>query len=111
MSDVRSNRSSFSINTMPLSQRPSGVPLFATVNLVLAFALFAGGCSRETAPDLRVNVVDKVELDDSTRAFLDDLQRRTFNWFWETTDPETGLVHDRYPRRQFSSIAATAPRA
>ena len=39
-------------------------------------------------------------------AFLDTLQARTFRWFWETTDPETGLVPDRYPTRTFSSIAA-----
>ena len=39
-------------------------------------------------------------------AFLDTLQHRTFRWFWETTDPETGLVPDRYPTRTFSSIAA-----
>ena len=38
--------------------------------------------------------------------FLDTLQHRTFRWFWETTDPETGLVPDRYPTRAFSSIAA-----
>ena len=39
-------------------------------------------------------------------AFLDTLQARTFRWFWETTDPEIGLVPDRYPTRTFSSIAA-----
>ena len=38
--------------------------------------------------------------------FLDTLQARTFRWFWETTDPETGLVPDRWPTRTFSSIAA-----
>lgn len=39
-------------------------------------------------------------------AFLDTLQERTFRWFWETTNPETGLVPDRWPSRDFSSIAA-----
>ena len=39
-------------------------------------------------------------------AFLDTLQHRTFRWFWERTDPETGLVPDRWPTRSFSSIAA-----
>ncbi|HVR43728.1 MAG TPA: glucoamylase family protein [Thermoanaerobaculia bacterium] len=37
---------------------------------------------------------------------LDDLQRRTFLWFWETTNPENGLVPDRWPSESFSSIAA-----
>lgn len=39
-------------------------------------------------------------------AFLADLHRRTFDWFWETTNPENGLVPDRYPSRPFCSIAA-----
>lgn len=39
-------------------------------------------------------------------AFLDTLQRRTFDWFWETTNPANGLVPDRWPTRSFSSVAA-----
>lgn len=39
-------------------------------------------------------------------AFLDDLERRTFNFFWETTDAKTGLVPDRWPTPSFCSIAA-----
>lgn len=38
--------------------------------------------------------------------FLDTLQERTFGYFWEYTDHETGLTPDRMPRRTFSSIAA-----
>ena len=39
-------------------------------------------------------------------AFLDTLQQRTFQWFWDTTDPRTGLTPDRWPTRTFSSVAA-----
>jgi hypothetical protein len=39
-------------------------------------------------------------------AFLDDVQRRTFDFFWETTNPANGLTPDRWPSRPFSSIAA-----
>ncbi len=39
-------------------------------------------------------------------AFLDDVQQRTFRWFWETTPDTTGLVPDRHPSRTFSSVAA-----
>ena len=38
--------------------------------------------------------------------FLDDLQERTFRFFWETTNAQNGLAHDRWPTRSFSSIAA-----
>src|SRR5262249_40625393 len=37
---------------------------------------------------------------------LADLQQRTFRYFWNTADPNTGLVPDRYPTPSFSSIAA-----
>lgn len=40
------------------------------------------------------------------RAFLDTLERRTFAFFWERSDPRTGLTPDRWPTRSFSSIAA-----
>ncbi len=39
-------------------------------------------------------------------AFLDTLQRRTFDWFWERTDARTGLSPDRWPTKSFSSVAA-----
>ena len=39
---------------------------------------------------------------------LADLERRTFNYFWETANPANGLVPDRYPNRpRMASIAAT----
>jgi hypothetical protein len=41
-----------------------------------------------------------------TAAFLDTLQRRTFDFFWETTPVTNGLTPDRWPTLQFSSIAA-----
>jgi lysophospholipase L1-like esterase len=39
-------------------------------------------------------------------AFLDTLQHRTFDWFWDTTNPANGLVPDRWPTPSFSSVAA-----
>lgn len=39
-------------------------------------------------------------------AFLDTLQRRTFDFFWERTNPRNGLTPDRWPSKSFSSIAA-----
>ncbi|MEO5932623.1 MAG: glucoamylase family protein [Duganella sp.] len=37
---------------------------------------------------------------------FDDLQRRTFDFFWDTANPSNGLVPDRYPTPSFSSVAA-----
>ena len=39
---------------------------------------------------------------------FDDLQKRTFDYFWETANPKNGLVPDRWPNVTFSSIAAVA---
>ena len=39
-------------------------------------------------------------------AFLDTVEHRTFDWFWETTNPRNGLVPDRWPTKSFSSVAA-----
>jgi hypothetical protein len=39
-------------------------------------------------------------------AFLDTLERRTFDWFWERSDSRTGLSPDRWPTKSFSSVAA-----
>lgn len=40
-------------------------------------------------------------------AFLDTLEERTFQYFWELSDPRTGLTPDRAPTRSFASVAAT----
>lgn len=42
----------------------------------------------------------------AAEAFLADLERRTFDFFWETTDARTGLAPDRWPTPSFASIAA-----
>ncbi|MFZ5616448.1 MAG: glucoamylase family protein [Pseudomonadota bacterium] len=42
----------------------------------------------------------------SDEALVEDLAHRTFNFFWETANPENGLVPDRWPTPSFSSIAA-----
>ncbi len=37
---------------------------------------------------------------------FNDLERRTFQFFWDRTNPENGLMPDRWPSPSFSSIAA-----
>jgi hypothetical protein len=38
--------------------------------------------------------------------FYDDIEHRTFRFFWETVNRANGLVPDRWPAPSFSSIAA-----
>src|SRR5258705_5847118 len=75
----------------------SGIQLLIRRVSALAFALALGGCAGNSggpgvAPD--------------TAAFLDTLQHRTFNFFWDLTPPGNGLTPDRAPTPSFSSIAA-----
>ena len=74
------------------------VAAFATTACTSATSTTGIGSGASTLPPSRL----------STRqaAFLDTLQRRTFNWFWERTDPSNGLTPDRWPTKSFSSVAA-----
>ncbi|MFP5265651.1 MAG: glucoamylase family protein [Blastocatellia bacterium] len=58
----------------------------------------------------------RAALSESDEAFLEDLSRRSFRYFWEQADPRTGLVLDRArtdgsphdeTHRDVASIAAT----
>jgi len=75
--------------------------------LFTTLAVLASGC-RTTEPDLdpvvvhATPVVPVKPLD----PLFEDVQKRTFDFFWETAEPETGLMPDRWPRPPFSSIAA-----
>jgi hypothetical protein len=39
-------------------------------------------------------------------AFYEEIERRTFRWFWDTANRKNGLVPDRWPTPSFASIAA-----
>src|SRR2546423_11447703 len=70
---------------------------------------FAAACTSATSvPGLPgpAGPLPPSQLSTRQTAFLDTLQRRTFNWFWERTDPSNGLTPDRWPTKSFSSVAA-----
>ena len=77
--------------------------LFVGAWVLLGGAL-AIGCRSATAP-LGGTTSGYVATSAQT-AFLDTVQHRTFDWFWETTNPRNGLVPDRWPTKSFSSVAA-----
>jgi hypothetical protein len=43
----------------------------------------------------------------SDAQLIDDIEHRTFNFFWEKVNHANGLMVDRWPTRSFASIAAT----
>ncbi|HEV8177180.1 MAG TPA: glucoamylase family protein [Gemmatimonadales bacterium] len=76
----------------------------------LALVLFAAVGCRATVPAPvsapSPPAVGKYAPSARETAFLDTLQRRTFDFFWERTNPRNGLTPDRWPTKSFSSIAA-----
>lgn len=70
---------------------------------VLLIAM-AGGTGQ--AEELRLLTALPAPTSSSIDPFLLELQERTFRFFWETANPENGLVPDRYPTPSYSSIAA-----
>jgi hypothetical protein len=67
---------------------------------LLALGLLLASCAN--AP-VRHRAVAPTPTD---TAMLDDVERRSFHFFWDLADPNTHLVPDRWPTPSFSSIAA-----
>jgi len=65
------------------------------------FCLLLAACAN--APAARQRAVAPTASD---AALLDDVERRSFHFFWDLADPHTQLVPDRWPTPSFSSIAA-----
>lgn len=76
----------------------------AALALALAAAALAPAC--RTSPARTPQPADAESLAPHETAFLDTLAERTFRWFWDVTDPRTGLTPDRWPTRSFASVAA-----
>lgn len=81
---------------------------------VIGGLLLASGCGRqdEPAPKVPPQVI-LIEPDLPPRPMkpelpplFDDIERRTFQFFWDTTNEQNGLTPDRYPSRPFASIAS-----
>src|SRR5687768_16269780 len=70
---------------------------------VLAAGCTTGSTALHDAPRPEPSAVPPIESED---ALLNDIQHRTFLWFWETANPKNGLVPDRWPTRSASSIAS-----
>ncbi len=79
---------------------------------VLALLLFsgeyacAGNASSNPAAVAPLPKAIVTRLAAHPRRMFKDIERRTFEYFWNTTDPRTGLTPDRWPTPSPSSIAA-----
>src|SRR2546421_12338548 len=73
-------------------------PLVVAIAMMLTLALPACGTNRIKS----LSATSDRPFD----SVLADLHERAFRFFWETANPNNGLVPDRYPTPSFASIAA-----
>ena len=73
---------------------------------LLWVSLLLWACAPAARPRAEPPPVGVPPVEPSARAFLDTLQARTFEWFWDLSDSEMGLTPDRWPTESFSSVAA-----
>ncbi len=90
----RSNLPATHFQRAPVSRRPLVLSASIAFLALTGCASFGPNGGLEWLPSPRQS------------AFLDTLQRRTFDFFWERTNPRNGLTPDRWPTKSFSSIAA-----
>ena len=74
--------------------------LLCRTSLLLAGSAL-GGCARIAPPE-----IGKRPSGRDLPPLFDDLEQRTFRFFWETVNRSNGLVPDRWPSPSFCSIAA-----
>ena len=74
--------------------------------LCLAAVAASVSCARGTVTQATAPATGSYVPSPRESAFLDTLSRRTFDFFWETTNPRNGLTPDRWPTKSFSSVAA-----
>jgi hypothetical protein len=94
--------------------RPTSILLSVLLVIPAAVPGVVPGTTDHSAPVLTADQVAPVPPAD--RAFIEDLEHRSFDYFWEQADPGTGLVLDRArvdggrakgPSRDIASTAAT----
>ena len=86
-------------------------PRRAAALLAFAFAVAWGAAAAScgaggSRPGTTATPAKPAALSAEDLAFADTLERRTFHYFWDLSDPRTGLTPDRWPTRSFASVAA-----
>src|ERR1700680_3218089 len=74
---------------------------FGSLLIMLLFC----GCAAPT-PATPPKLLEETETPNQASEFLEDIEHKTFDFFWANANPKNGLVPDRYPTRTFASLAA-----
>lgn len=88
--------------------RSAGTPVragFLRAAVLTATAISMVGCAAPKDEPARSPSASSSSIDEN--GFMDELQERTFRYFWDLSHPVTGLTPDRAPTESFASVAAT----
>lgn len=84
------------------TRRSISAAAMASWCLLFAGAAFGGAATPEPQLGAAIHGPQEPLFD----PFLNDLEQRTFHYFWDTANAKNGLIPDRYPNTPFASIAA-----
>src|SRR5260221_8644008 len=91
----------FNIRHSTFNSSRSRAPMRRFTSIIVLTTLLAACTS--AAPAAKPRVMRDRAAD---AVMLDDVERRSFHYFWDLADPHTYLIPDRAPTPSFSSIAA-----
>jgi hypothetical protein len=77
---------------------PIGLSSLVVVLLLTACTVLKPAPSRK--------LLEQTDTPSEASDFLEDIEHKTFDFFWANANPKNGLVPDRYPTRSFASLAA-----
>jgi hypothetical protein len=80
--------------------------LFRILRSTVVVTLLVLGTGWQSLATARTADHGYASLPKQQQLLVDDLEQRTFEWFWQSANPRTGLIPDAYPGQSFSSIAA-----
>ena len=84
--------------------RRAALHMLAGVTVLLACAP-SFGASKERIPGVTVEGSRVYDPERDGDPVINNLERRTFRFFWDTTNKQNGLAPDRYPSPSFASTA------
>ncbi|HEY2684004.1 MAG TPA: glucoamylase family protein [Steroidobacteraceae bacterium] len=87
--------------------RIARLPLVASL-AAITVAWLLSACNPLTAlkPTPHPKLLEETDTPNEAATFLEDIEHRTFDFFWANANAKNGLVPDRYPTKSFASLAA-----
>jgi hypothetical protein len=90
---------------MKLSRRVAHLLIQTLLGILLTVSASVAAAAESQPPGIVVQGSRVYDPERDGDPVVNNLQRRTFRYFWRTANPTNGLVPDRFPSPSFASIA------